>query len=124
MLSTVRRSVRLFRRSCRIRLVRSRRKARPKFFLENNGYVAGVAWTDDYKNAKYELIHEYKELYRITQTKYFQPEMSEIFVQIKEKLDKGSKVLFIGTSCSNAGLKSFLNREYNNLYCCCLLYTS
>lgn len=86
--------------------------------LENNGYVAGVAWTDDYKNAKYELIHEYKELYRITQTKYFQPEMSEIFVQIKEKLDKGSKVLFIGTSCSNAGLKSFLNREYNNLYCC------
>ena len=98
-----------------------------KFFLENNGYVAGVAWTDDYKNAKYELIHEYKELYRITQTKYFQPEMSEIFVQIKEKLDKGSKVLFIGTSCSNAGLKSFLNREYNNLYCCdfvCRGYTS
>ena len=53
--------------------------------------------------------------------------MSEIFVQIKEKLDKGSKVLFIGTSCSNAGLKSFLNREYNNLYCCdfvCRGYTS
>ena len=90
-------------------------------------HLAGVAWTDDYKNAKYELIHEYKELYRITQTKYFQPEMSEIFVQIKEKLDKGSKVLFIGTSCSNAGLKSFLNREYNNLYCCdfvCRGYTS
>lgn len=98
-----------------------------KHILDNGGYVAGVSWTDDYKNAKYELIHNINDLDKITQTKYFQPEMSEIYSAIKEVLGLGKRILFIGTPCSNAGLKAFLGKEYENLYCCefiCRGYTS
>lgn len=98
-----------------------------KHVLENGGYVAGVAWTEDYKNARYELIHDVNDLPKITQSKYFQPEMSEIYSSVKEALSTGKRVLFIGTPCSNAGLKSFLGKEYENLFSCefiCRGYTS
>lgn len=98
-----------------------------KYILENGGCVAGVAWSDNYRDAGYELIDSIKDLHRITQTKYFQPQMGIIYKLIKEKLDKNVKVLFIGSACSNAALKSFLGKAYENLYCCdfiCRGYTS
>lgn len=98
-----------------------------KYILENGGMVAGVAWCDGYKNAEYILVDNISKLSLITQTKYFQPEMRGIYPKIKAELDKGVKILFIGTACTNAGLKSYLNKEYDNLICCdfiCRGYTS
>lgn len=98
-----------------------------KYVLSKKGYVAGVAWKDGFKSAEYILIDKLEDLPLITQTKYFQPEMNGIFAKIKAKLDDGHTVLFIGSSCSNAGLKSYLNKNYDNLLCCdfiCRGYTT
>lgn len=98
-----------------------------RFILKNNGCVAGVVWSDDYKDARYELIDNMELLPKITQTKYFQPKMNDIYKKIKIKLEQDIKVLFIGTACTNAGLKSFLAKDYDNLFCCdfiCRGYTS
>lgn len=98
-----------------------------KYIIEQGGYVAGVAWSNNYKDAEYTIIHSLDELPRITQTKYFQPQMNNIFIKIKELLVNGKIVLFIGTSCSNAGLLSFLSKKYDNLICVdfiCRGYTS
>lgn len=98
-----------------------------KYFINNGGYVAGVVWSDSYKNAKYILTNLIDDLERLMQTKYFQPEMGGIYREVKEKLDNEDTVLFIGSACSNDALKRFLLRDYENLYCLdyiCRGYTS
>lgn len=98
-----------------------------KRVIEDGGYVCGVAWSDRFKNAEYIIAHSLAELELITQTKYFQPEMNDIFIKVRELLTNGEKVLFTGTSCSNAALLSFLDKKYDNLICLdfiCRGYTS
>ncbi|WP_028235565.1 Coenzyme F420 hydrogenase/dehydrogenase, beta subunit C-terminal domain [Pseudobutyrivibrio sp. MD2005] len=98
-----------------------------KCFIEQGGYVCGVAWCDNYKNAEYIIVNSLDKLDLITQSKYFQPEMNDIFVKIKELLDRHEKVMFVGTSCSNAALLSFLGKKYQELLCVdfiCRGYTS
>lgn len=98
-----------------------------KKVIEEGGYVAGVVWTSDYKNARYELIHEINDLDKITQTKYFQPQMNNIYFKIKELLENGKTVLYIGSSCTNDALKNYLGKNYDRLYCIdyiCRGYTS
>ena len=98
-----------------------------KFIIEQGGYVAGVVWDENYRNAKYEVVNTIDGLNAISQTKYFQPNMNNVFSKIQELLDKNQTVLFIGTSCTNSGLRLFLRKNYKNLYCCdfiCRGYTS
>ena len=98
-----------------------------KHIIEKGGYVCGVAWSNNYKSAEYIIVHSIDELQFLTQTKYFQPEMNDIFMKVKKLLDKGERVLFIGTSCSNAALISYIGGRHDNLICLdfiCRGYTS
>lgn len=98
-----------------------------KYIIESGGYVAGVVWSDDYRNAHYILSNSLKDIEKFKQTKYFQPEMKDIYQKIKEVLDGGNTVLYIGSACTNDALKRYLGQEYENLYCLdyiCRGYTS
>ena len=50
-------------------------------------------------------------------SKYVQSRMGDCFRQIKNDLENGKKVLFSGTSCQVSGLRCFLQKEYDNLFC-------
>ena len=50
-------------------------------------------------------------------SKYIQSKIENTFKEAKEFLNQGRKVLFTGTPCQIGGLKSYLQREYNNLFC-------
>ena len=98
-----------------------------KHFISTGGYVAGVVWTADYRNAQYILTNNLKDLERLKQTKYFQPRMDDIYSKVKKILENGDKVLYIGSACTNDALKKFLGKDYDNLYCLdyiCRGYTS
>lgn len=98
-----------------------------KYVIECGGKVAGVVWSDDFKDAYYDIIEKLDDLYRISQTKYFQPKVYGVYKKIKKCLDDGDLVLFIGTSCYCDALKLFLEEEYSNLLLCdfiCRGYTS
>lgn len=98
-----------------------------KYIIEKGGYVAGVSWTKDFRNAQYELIDDMEGLKRITHSKYFQPEAGTIYRQIKKCLDKNDTVLFIGSACYGEALRLYLGKEYSNLFCIdfiCRGYTS
>ena len=92
-----------------------------EYFIDNNGVVAGVEYIDDFKNARYIMIDNKKDLNRVKSSKYIQSDKNSIYKKVREKLNNNSKVLFIGLPCECAGLKSFLNKEYNNLYTCALI---
>lgn len=48
-------------------------------------------------------------------SKYVQSELGNTFTEVKRYLEQGMMVCFIGTTCQNYGLKSFLRKEYENL---------
>ena len=56
-------------------------------------------------------------------SKYVQSDMKNCFVEAKERLQSGKRVLFSGTPCQIYGLSCYLSREYENLLttdCVCM----
>lgn len=49
-------------------------------------------------------------------SKYVQSSLDDSFCKVKGYLDEGRQVLFSGTPCQIAGLKSYLKRDYGNLF--------
>ena len=82
--------------------------------INSNGVVFGVAFDKDFK-VKHTYATTKKELEMFRNSKYVQSDPNEMFTKVKEFLASGKKVLFSGTSCQIAGLKSFLKKDYENL---------
>lgn len=81
------------------------------YVLENKGIVVGA--TLDEKNiVKHIAIEKKKELEKLKKSKYVQSDLGSIFSYIKETIKK-KKVLFVGTPCQVAGLKSFIKEDSN-----------
>ena len=85
------------------------------YFLENDGVVIGSAFDDDNK-LKHIAVTKKEELFKVMGSKYLQSDLDNIFTYIKDNL-KNKKILFVGTPCQVAGLKSFLKKDYDNLLC-------
>lgn len=54
----------------------------------------------------------------IRRSKYFQSDTKLTFAQVKADLKEGRNVLYSGTGCQIAGLKTYLGKEYDNLITC------
>ena len=50
-------------------------------------------------------------------SKYVQSYIGNIYCDVLSHLTNNKKVLFTGTPCQIAGLRNFLNKDYDNLYC-------
>lgn len=83
--------------------------------IDKGGIVFGACF-----NEKFELEHNYvktkEEISKLRGSKYLQSKIGNSYRHAKKFLDKGIKVLFTGTPCQIAGLKSFLgDKEYDDL---------
>lgn len=86
-------------------------------FIDVGGVVYGAAFTDSL-NVSHQKVTNKENLEKLRMSKYVQSDMRGVFIQVKEDLKNGVKVLFSGTSCQISGLKSFIpNRLQDNLYC-------
>ncbi len=83
--------------------------------LNEHGVVYGATFTDG-QTYHIRIDHE-KDLLKIQGSKYTQSNIHSVLPKIKEDLDKNKKVLFSGTSCQVGAVKSFLKKDYANLYC-------
>lgn len=67
------------------------------------------------------IIHSYvigvENLDELRKSKYVQSNLGSSFTDVKRFLKEDKKVIFSGTPCQIAGLKSYLNKEYLNLLC-------
>lgn len=84
-----------------------------RFILENNGVVFGA--TLENKKPQHISIKNKDELNKLRGSKYVQSEIGYSYSEVKQYLISGKKVLFVGTPCQIAGLKSFLGKDYENL---------
>lgn len=81
--------------------------------------AGGVVYGSAVKDGK--VIHmraeTFEEVELFRGSKYVQSYIGNCFKDVQEQLKSGKKVLFIGTPCQIAGLKSFLGKECANLFC-------
>ena len=82
-------------------------------------YVFGVVFGEGFK-----VIHVCKAADDVDDfrgSKYVQSDTGNTFKEAKELLCAGKRVLYTGTPCQIAGLKTYLGKEYENLYTCDLI---
>ncbi len=83
--------------------------------LKSGGVVYGASF--NYGGLVRLECHSTREvaLSDLMRSKYVQNYIGYAFRQIKKDLQNGIQVLFCGTPCQVAGLKSYLRQDYNNL---------
>lgn len=83
--------------------------------LKDGGAVVGVKWDADFQ-AKHSLAFDEEQAEMFRGSKYVQSDTGNIYIRVKKLLENGKKVLFTGTPCQVAALKSFLGKDYSGLF--------
>lgn len=83
--------------------------------FKRNGVVYGCVWDEQY-NAVIRKAENEEELKPMRGSKYVWSYAADTFPEIKEYLQNGRVVLFTGLPCQVAGLKNYLQKDYENLY--------
>lgn len=86
-----------------------------RYIINKKGIVYGCACLPD-ANFRHIRIYKEEDIEKLKGSKYVQSNINTIYRTVKDDLQKEKIVLFIGTPCQIAGLKSFLRKEYTNLY--------
>ena len=85
-----------------------------RYVLENNGAVYGACFDEKLK-LEHIRIDKQENLYKLRGSKYLQSNTKNTFELVKNDLNKGVKVLYVGTPCQIAGLKNYLGKDYEEL---------
>lgn len=84
--------------------------------INDGGIVYGAAYNKVWE-VEHIAVEQIDDLQKLRSSKYMQSRMGDTFKNVRSNLIKGRKVLFSGTPCQVSGLKKFLNKKYDNLYC-------
>lgn len=83
--------------------------------IEKNGCVFGAVLDDNF-TVRHVMSENIQERNKLRGSKYVQSDLGNIFENVRNELKKGRIVGFSGTGCQIAGLKSYLGKDYENLY--------
>lgn len=88
-----------------------------KSILKQSGVVYGAV-----QKRISEVMHQrgdtLEQVALFRRSKYLESYLGNCYKAVRQDLESGRKVLFSGVGCQIAGLYSFLQREYENLYTC------
>lgn len=84
--------------------------------LANHGVVFGAGFDRDF-NVLHSSVDNLDGLSNLRGSKYVQSSIGDTYEQAKDFLKQGRQVLFSGTPCQIAGLKSYLGKDYEGLIC-------
>lgn len=82
--------------------------------FSKGGVVVGCVLDKDFR-AKQVIINSHQFLQECRGSKYVQSDTCDTYSEVKRLLDAGVYVLYTGTPCQIAGLKKYLNQDYDNL---------
>ncbi|MDY4671155.1 MAG: Coenzyme F420 hydrogenase/dehydrogenase, beta subunit C-terminal domain [Oliverpabstia sp.] len=85
-----------------------------QYVLEQNGTVCGVI-LDENQNVVHAFAENEIDIEKMRRSKYVQSDQVGVYKKVKEELCQGRIVLYTGTPCQVAGLKSYLGKEYEKL---------
>lgn len=85
-----------------------------KTFSEK-GAVSGAIYENNYQSVTHIVTDKIEDLPKLRGSKYVQSYLGNTFEDIKKRLNKGQKVMFVGCPCQVAGLNKYLQKSYQNL---------
>ena len=83
--------------------------------LSNSGVVYGCAFNDELK-PQHMRVDNIEQLNLLYGSKYIQSDIGNCYIDILKDLNEKRTVFFTGTPCQVAGLKTFLGKDYDNLF--------
>ena len=83
--------------------------------IQKGGVVFGARFDNDF-TVIHSVCENEDDIPAFMQSKYTQSTIGDTYKKAKIFLEKGKTVLFTGTPCQIEGLKSFLQKDYENLY--------
>lgn len=83
--------------------------------FKRNGIVYGCIWDDQY-NAVIRKAENEEETKPMRGSKYVWSWVGDCYQEIKAYLESGRTVMFTGLPCQVAGLKSYLQKDYEKLF--------
>ena len=86
-----------------------------RYILQINGYVCAAGFDEDLQ-VIHKIIDRMEDLEELEGAKYVQSNLQNCFPRIKVLLDSNKIVLFAGTPCQVGGIKTYLRKNYENLY--------
>lgn len=84
-----------------------------KCFGDDKTLVVGAAWSG--LKVHHISILGVDNISPLCKSKYISSDLEDVFIEIKNYLKTGNKVIFCGTPCQVAGLNAFLRKTYENL---------
>ena len=85
-------------------------------FIKSNGAVYGAVVGENMQ-VVHACAQTLEDIEKFKGSKYVQSYIGNIYCDVLSHLTNNKKVLFTGTPCQIAGLRNFLNKDYDNLYC-------
>ncbi len=85
------------------------------YVLDKGGIVFGAAMSKSCEKVVHMGVEETESLRFLQGSKYVQSDIENTFILARKELEKGRFILFSGTPCQIAGLKSYLKRDYDTL---------
>ena len=86
-----------------------------KKIIGKGGVVFGCAY-DENLVARHICVDRTEDICKLQSSKYVQSDMQGVYTQVKKALQSDKFVLFSGTGCQTAGLKTFLGKDYKKLF--------
>lgn len=87
-----------------------------KYIIEHGGIVFGAIFDEDFSVCIKET-DQMTEIADMQGSKYVFCDTKDTYKRTQMYLEQGKSVLYSGTPCQIAGLKLFLKKDYNELYC-------
>ena len=82
--------------------------------IDEGGEVCAAKFDDDFQ-VRHTFCNNKNELLDFLGSKYAPSRLDGIYLKIKEKLENGIKLMFVGTPCQVNSLSMYLNKKYENL---------
>lgn len=83
--------------------------------IESGGVVFGAGFDEGF-NVVHSFAEQKSDIRQFRGSKYVQSRIGQSYIKARQFLKSGRPVLFSGTPCQIAGLKSYLGHEYDNLF--------
>lgn len=87
-----------------------------RWVINKNGFVFGAVLCNDMV-VRHKEAHTIEELSSLRKSKYVQSEINFSYQKVEKRLKEGHIVLFSGTPCQIAALRSYLQMLYSKLFC-------
>lgn len=82
--------------------------------IDKGGFVVGCSFTSE-MIPQHKIITSKQELPSLRGSKYVESNLDSVYLSVEHHLKQGKQVLFVGTGCQVAGLKTYLRKYYDNL---------